>query len=281
MSKCVEVRLQRISSTARGWGGNKLFCLWEWRHARNANTQADHQNDKHAAEFLRGCAPAPPPRRQGRQWRAAAPRLTSDSGWLRVTVKGCPLSWPRMWLFRLYWLLNVFSQPSLGQLNGFSPAGRAEREREQRSIVKQWAEFQCDGKILVCCIKHSKLLYGILIQGNTKTWSLCSDGRTFKSGLQRCKLELAGRQTTLFKGHAAHTVSDLYFRYLGNKLTRLIVKINQIDLQSAANLAPCLQHPREMLSNSFAGSETRVDVRKPWQSTFYNNNNNNKEWMMH
>lgn len=56
--------------------------------------------------------------------------LTSESGWVRVTLKGCPLSWPRMWLFRLYWLLKVFSQPLLGQLNGFSPTIRLETERE-------------------------------------------------------------------------------------------------------------------------------------------------------
>lgn len=38
-----------------------------------------------------------------------------------LSAKLGPLSWPRMWLFRLYWELKVFSQPSLGQRNGFSP----------------------------------------------------------------------------------------------------------------------------------------------------------------
>lgn len=51
--------------------------------------------------------------------------LTSDRGWVRVTLKGWPLSpWPLTWLFKLYWLLNAFSQPLLGQLKGFSPDGR-------------------------------------------------------------------------------------------------------------------------------------------------------------
>ena len=52
--------------------------------------------------------------------------LTSECGWVRVTLMVCPLSWPRMWLFKLYWLLKVFSQPSLGQLNGFSPTEQKE-----------------------------------------------------------------------------------------------------------------------------------------------------------
>lgn len=68
-------------------------------------------------------------------WEVTAPWLTSESGWVRVTLKACPLSWPRMWLFRLYWLLNVFSQPSLGQLNGFSPIKRAET---QKLSLKSW-----------------------------------------------------------------------------------------------------------------------------------------------
>lgn len=64
-------------------------------------------------------------------WAAMGVWLTSDSGWVSVTLKGCPLSWPRMWLFRLYWLLKVFSQPLLGQLKGFSPTIRLETEREE------------------------------------------------------------------------------------------------------------------------------------------------------
>lgn len=64
--------------------------------------------------------------------------LTSESGWVRVTLKVCTLSWPRIWLFKLYWLLKVFSQPSLGQLNGFSPI---EQEKDKVGLIE--SELLC------------------------------------------------------------------------------------------------------------------------------------------
>lgn len=54
--------------------------------------------------------------------RDKTPR-TSDPLWFGSALCECPLlSWPFMWLLRLYWVLNVFSQPLLGQKKGLSPA---------------------------------------------------------------------------------------------------------------------------------------------------------------
>lgn len=60
----------------------------------------------------------------GAQFKAREKTLhTSDPLWVGSALYKCPLlSWPFMWLLRLYWVLNVFSQPLLGQKKGRSPA---------------------------------------------------------------------------------------------------------------------------------------------------------------